>query len=336
MKYWLLQIIFLLLCTQTQCQILDFSKKQPKIIPIPYDSSYYSLPDFGSAEEFEGLKGQIVLDSKGDKWILKDFTYKSANYLPDLTLVNINNGKTKRIYNNDFQDYYLEAGFERYKTRLIGVKVYPYISQQTTFVAYNDVELSIEPNKEYEITDVKYAKFKHFEYAPILELNHEGFFKLNNETNYSIILEGNAANNDIEFTFSKLISNSNTSNSRHNLKSGDALFLGGQGKRTRDYDDSGSGIFERKIVKRNWRELYEGGRQSKSNGKITVKICVDRAGDVRYTEILFDETTDTDPSNLKRALKAAKGYKFQEDKSAPPEQCGKLVFNMDINAFRGN
>lgn len=112
--------------------------------------------------------------------------------------------------------------------------------------------------------------------------------------------------------------------------------VGEAGSGTGDYDGSGDGVFGRKIVKRNWRGLFEGGDQSKGKGKIAVKICVDRAGDVRYTEILFDDTTETDTKRLKQALTAAKGYKVQADPGAPAEQCGKLIFNLDINAFKAN
>jgi len=110
--------------------------------------------------------------------------------------------------------------------------------------------------------------------------------------------------------------------------------VGEVGSGTGDYDGSGDGVFGRKIVKRNWRELFKGGNQSKGKGKIAVKICVDRAGDVRYTEIIFEETTETDSKKLKQAMKAAKGYKVQKDPNAPREQCGKLIFNLDINAFK--
>jgi len=109
--------------------------------------------------------------------------------------------------------------------------------------------------------------------------------------------------------------------------------VGDAGSGTGDYDGSGDGVFGRKIIKRNWRELFKGGNQSKGKGKIAVKICVDRSGGVVYTEVLFDETTETDTKRLKQAMKAAKGYKVQEDPSAPAEQCGKLIFNLDINAF---
>jgi len=111
--------------------------------------------------------------------------------------------------------------------------------------------------------------------------------------------------------------------------------VGQAGSGTGEYDGSGDGVFGRKIVKRNWRALFKGGNQSSGQGKIAVKICVDRAGDVVFTEILFDETTETDRTKLRRAIDAAKGYKVQSDYSAPEEQCGKLIFNLDINALNG-
>jgi hypothetical protein len=64
-------------------------------------------------------------------------------------------------------------------------------------------------------------------------------------------------------------------------------------------------------------------------------MCVNRAGDVVYVEILETETTETDREKLKRALNAAKGYKVEPDPSAPREQCGKLLFDLSINALRG-
>lgn len=110
--------------------------------------------------------------------------------------------------------------------------------------------------------------------------------------------------------------------------------VGDAGSGTGDYDGSGDGVFGRKIVKRNWRGLFKGGNQSSGEGKIAVKICVNQSGDVNYTEILFDETTETNRQKLKQALEAAKGYKVQEDYQAPKEQCGKLVFNLNINALK--
>ena len=104
---------------------------------------------------------------------------------------------------------------------------------------------------------------------------------------------------------------------------------------TGNYDDSGNGVFGRKITKRNWRELFEGGANSKSAGKITTKFCVDRHGKVNYAEIIHDETTETDNDKLKRAVQAAYGYEVQAKPDAPAEQCGKLIFNLEINALGG-
>lgn len=108
--------------------------------------------------------------------------------------------------------------------------------------------------------------------------------------------------------------------------------VGDAGAGTGDYDGSGDGIFGRKIVKRNWRGLD----LSKGIGKIVLKFCVNREGDVTYVEILDEGTTESDPSKLKKALTAMKGYKVQKDPNAPAEQCGKYLFKIDVNALRVN
>ena len=48
-------------------------------------------------------------------------------------------------------------------------------------------------------------------------------------------------------------------------------------------------------------------------------------------KILPHETTTTDSKHLKQVLVAAIGNRIEEDQNAPFEECGKLVFNFDIN-----
>lgn len=108
--------------------------------------------------------------------------------------------------------------------------------------------------------------------------------------------------------------------------------VGDVGSGTGDYDGSGNGVFGRRIVKRNWRGLD----LSRGVGIIVVKFCVDREGNVTFVELLETETTETDTKKLKQALTAMRGYKVQKDPNAPPEQCGKYVFKIDVNALQGN
>lgn len=107
---------------------------------------------------------------------------------------------------------------------------------------------------------------------------------------------------------------------------------GDAGSGTGMYDGSGRGIFGRKVIKQNWRGLFDGTNQS--TGKIVMKLCINPSGDVVYTEINDLETTETNPSKLKQALKAMRGYKFEPDPSAPSEQCGKYSFTLEINALK--
>jgi hypothetical protein len=71
--------------------------------------------------------------------------------------------------------------------------------------------------------------------------------------------------------------------------------------------------------------------RSHLTGLITVKMCVNPAGDVIYSELLKDETTITDKRILKEALKVSRAYKFEKDLNAPEEQCGTFTFKLEVN-----
>ncbi len=101
---------------------------------------------------------------------------------------------------------------------------------------------------------------------------------------------------------------------------------GGLGKG--EYDDSGQGIFGRRVIKiPNLGSLM----QNDVTGKIVVKMCVNPRGDVIHTELIRKETSITNRAKLKRALEVAKNYKYEKDIDAPREQCGKFTFKLDIN-----
>ena len=95
---------------------------------------------------------------------------------------------------------------------------------------------------------------------------------------------------------------------------------------TGEYDGSGDGVFGRKIIYRDLTALKKG---VESSGKIAIKVCINRAGLVTYVELINSETTEKNRENLKLYLKAARGYKFQPDLTAPKEQCGKMSFKID-------
>jgi hypothetical protein len=101
------------------------------------------------------------------------------------------------------------------------------------------------------------------------------------------------------------------------------------------YDGSGDGVFGRKVV---YRDTYAAKAALNMTGVVSVKICVNQAGIVTFTDVIEAESTIRDKTTLKNFLKAAKNYKVQPDKSAPKEQCGKLVFktnNTVNNKLRG-
>ena len=91
------------------------------------------------------------------------------------------------------------------------------------------------------------------------------------------------------------------------------------------WDNSGDGVFGRKII---YRDLSATRVAVNTSGRVVTKVCINRAGLVTYVELIPAETTIKDKPTLRHYLKAARGYKFQPDLTAPKEQCGKLNFTV--------
>ena len=121
---------------------------------------------------------------------------------------------------------------------------------------------------------------------------------------------------------------STVNNKINNIIDGDAS-AGNAGNSTGAYDGSGDGVFGRKII---YRDMSAAKSATTVSGKVSVKVCINRAGLVTYVELNNTETTIRDKQTLKNYLKAARGYKFQPDLTAPKEQCGKMSFNVDNTA----
>lgn len=97
------------------------------------------------------------------------------------------------------------------------------------------------------------------------------------------------------------------------------------------YDGFGGSIFGRKII---YRDISATKAAVDVSGIVVNKVCINREGLVTYVELVGSETTIKDREVLRRYLKAARGYKFQPDISAPVQQCGKLTFIIDNIANR--
>ncbi len=96
------------------------------------------------------------------------------------------------------------------------------------------------------------------------------------------------------------------------------------------YDGSGNGVFGRRVIHRNIKELLKVNFAGQKGKRIVVDFCVNNAGSVTYAEMNFDETTARlSKDQMRQILKAFYGYKVEADYSAPSEQCGKLSVNLD-------
>lgn len=111
--------------------------------------------------------------------------------------------------------------------------------------------------------------------------------------------------------------------------------IGSGGAGTGKYDGSGRGVFGRKVIHRNFKDILAVNFENQEGKKIVAKICINRSGHVVFAEFLDFETSAIIPAGKeKKVLKGFYGYRYEADPSAPEEQCGKLTFIIEnINAF---
>lgn len=121
-------------------------------------------------------------------------------------------------------------------------------------------------------------------------------------------------------------SNAGTGAGKDSGNDGDAG-LGNTSDGTGEFDGNGNNtIFGRKIISRNEALIKAALNNS---GTVSVKTCINQAGTVTFVEIMPELTTVRDKVQLKKYLQAALSYKFQADRTAAKEQCGKITFKLD-------
>ncbi len=86
-------------------------------------------------------------------------------------------------------------------------------------------------------------------------------------------------------------------------------------------EDGGDGLFARKVIFRpNISDLTQ------EEGKIVVKLCVNRDGRVIDTDYVPKGSTISNQDLIDLAERMAFKYRFDKDYSAPKKQCGQLSF----------
>jgi len=113
--------------------------------------------------------------------------------------------------------------------------------------------------------------------------------------------------------------------------------VGTGGSGTGKYDSSGNGIFGRRVIKRNVNEILRVQFENQENKKIVAKVCINRQGNVSFSELLFAESTAKIPAGKEKdVLKGIYGYKYEAEPDAPYEECGKLTIVLqNISALTG-
>lgn len=123
------------------------------------------------------------------------------------------------------------------------------------------------------------------------------------------------------------------------VENSEGISFGDEGIGTGQYDDSGNGIFGRRVTYVSRAKLagVKAGVAVGDNKKIWIKTCINQAGKVTYVEIDEDNTDVIDNAVLKKALSMVSGYEFEKNINAPLEQCGVVKIRIDrTNNLIGN
>lgn len=88
----------------------------------------------------------------------------------------------------------------------------------------------------------------------------------------------------------------------------------------------------RKVIYRDTKSALDAmNRTNGNNGIVTIKVLVNRKGDIIYAEIIPEKTTIKSPNNLNDFLLAALKYRMAPDYTAPEYQTSELIFKSDKN-----
>ena len=91
------------------------------------------------------------------------------------------------------------------------------------------------------------------------------------------------------------------------------------------FDGTGKGIFGRQPVNRPRRSRL---LQSK-NGKIVMKVCIDRRGRSTFVDLIKRGTTIHDKKVIREAIDYVGRFIWEEDPNIKQEQCGRYTFRVD-------
>lgn len=110
----------------------------------------------------------------------------------------------------------------------------------------------------------------------------------------------------------------------------DAIEGEGKGSRYDGLDLSGNGVLTRRLLSRaNLDGLIA------QDGTFVINICVNQRGRVVAAKYNEEASTIKDMQLVRKAIDAAMNYKFEQDYSAAPKECGRLTISIK-GTSRGN
>lgn len=108
--------------------------------------------------------------------------------------------------------------------------------------------------------------------------------------------------------------------------SGTGTGKSGDGKGSGEGDGIGDGVLSRPIL--SYPDLSDIITES---GRLTFNVCVDRNGRVTDIEYNKEYSTIRNMESVRKTLEKANQYVFEKDPTAPPRECGRMTFNIEID-----
>jgi hypothetical protein len=90
-------------------------------------------------------------------------------------------------------------------------------------------------------------------------------------------------------------------------------------------DMPGDGVLSRKVI-----EYKDAKTLAGVQGKAVLNLCVNRPGRVVFVEYDASRSSITDPDIIRKIQDLVSEYKFEQDYSAPTQQCGKYTFKYSV------
>lgn len=304
-KYIVLLIFFV---NQTvNAQIPDFSKKQPELHPLNFEGDKFWLSSLETENVLAGIVGENVY-FRDNLCEVTDFLSHTSLLNGQKIILKCENIGKKELEQDEFNEIVFLKSINN-TTNFIQNRIYTYKGASAENYDLNGSHLLITNNEEFSFIKAFYCKVEDDKFSICIERDNGHIFEIDSY-NGRIPNQGRITlKGMMNYGSFVLVTDKSTEL---------------EGNELGELDNSGNGIFGRKII---YRDLFNLST-AEGNGRVVFKVCINRSGNVTNVKLNELETTLSQKNEIKKVEKAMWTYKFSPDPTAPIEQCGRFSFSL--------